>query len=247
MKLLQLNTWSLHLAPAIVQLLDREDPDILCLQEVVSTESGRKMLGSIQEVLAAHEFEYYYFSPLVRFTYMHHAAERGNMILSKYPITFAHEFWTAGELQTDFTKDISYDAARNVVHAQVETPAGLLHVLTTHGYHIREHKQGDEHTLAACKRMGEYIDTLEGPVVLTGDFNLVPESESMQVLNAKLHNLTLEHKVKTTRNHLTTKTEPCDYILTRDLKARSFAVLDDIVSDHLALMLEFDDLSATID
>ena len=137
MKLLQLNTWSLHLAPAIVQLLDREDPDILCLQEVVSTESGRKMLGSIQEVLAAHEFEYYYFSPLVRFTYMHHAAERGNMILSKYPITFAHEFWTAGELQTDFTKDISYDAARNVVHAQVETPAGLLHVLTTHGYHSR--------------------------------------------------------------------------------------------------------------
>lgn len=96
MKILQLNAWSLHLAPAIVQLLDREDPDIVCLQEVVSTESSRKILGSIQEVLREHPYEYYYFSPLVRFNYMHHIAERGNMILSKYPITFTHELWTAG-------------------------------------------------------------------------------------------------------------------------------------------------------
>lgn len=240
MKLLQLNAWSLRLEPAVVQLLDREDPDIVCLQEVVSTESGRKMLGCIQEVLALHEFDYYYFSPLVRFNYMHHKAERGNMILSKHPIAFAHEFWTAGEFQEDFTKDISYDAARNVVHCQIDTPAGLLHVLTTHGYHIAEHKRGDEHTLAACRQTVEYIETLEGPVVLTGDFNLVPNSESMQILNTKLRNLTLEHKVGTTRNHLTAKTEPCDYILTRDIEFENFAVLDDVVSDHLALTLQFD-------
>lgn len=238
MKLLQLNTWSLHLAPAIVQLLDREDPDIVCLQEVVSTESGRKMLGSIQEILAQHEFEYYYFSPLLRFQYMHHTAERGNMILSKYPITFTHEFWTAGEFQTDFTKDTPYDSSRNVLHCQVETPSGALHVLTTHGYHISEHKRGDEHTLAACRQMAEYIDALDGPAVLTGDFNLVPDSESMRVFDPQLKNLTRDYKLTTTRNHLTTKTEPCDYILLRDITEISFVALDDIVSDHMALMAE---------
>lgn len=60
MKILQLNAWSLHLAPAIVQLLDRVAPDIVCLQEVVSTESSRKILGSIQEVLREHPYEYYF-------------------------------------------------------------------------------------------------------------------------------------------------------------------------------------------
>lgn len=239
MKILQLNAWSLHLAPAIVQLLDREDPDIVCLQEVVSTESSRKILGSIQEVLREHPYEYYYFSPLVRFNYMHHIAERGNMILSKYPITFTHELWTAGEFQADFTKDMPYNSARNVVHCRVDTPAGFLHVLTTHGYHIKSHKHGDEHTLAACQQISEYIETLDGPVVLTGDFNLVPDSVSMQVFEGRLRNLTSDYGLSTTRNFLTSKTEPCDYILTRDIQPDRFAVLEDIVSDHSALVLEY--------
>ena len=70
-----------------------------------------------------------------------------------------------------------YNSARNVVHCRVDTPAGFLHVLTTHGYHIKSHKHGDEHTLAACRQISEYIETLDGPVVQTGDFNLVADSD----------------------------------------------------------------------
>lgn len=239
MKVIQLNTWSCHLAPAIAQLFEREQPDIVCLQEVVSAESTHKLLGSIQEVLQEYPFAYSYYSPLVQFRFMAGMAQRGNMILSKYPIRSSSEFWTAGEFQADFTQDIAYNAARNVTHCQVETPDGLVHMLTTHGYHVAAHKLGNEETLKACRQIANYIRTLSEPVILTGDFNLAAESESMRIFDGQLKNLIREYDVRTTRNHLTAKTEACDFILTRGIEETTFVALDDVVSDHKALVADF--------
>lgn len=239
MKVIQLNTWSCHLSPAIAQLFEREQPDVVCLQEVVSAESTHKLLGSIEEVLQIYPFAYSYYSPLAQFRLMAGTAQRGNMILSKYPIVSSSELWTAGEFQTDFTQEIPYNTARSMTHCQIDTPRGLVHVLTTHGYHVGMHKLGNDETLKACRQMATYIQELDGPVLLTGDFNLTSESESMRVFDGQLKNLTSAYGVQTTRNHLTAKTEACDFILTRDIEEKSFIVLDDVVSDHKALVAEF--------
>lgn len=236
MKVLQLNSWSCNLAPAISELLNREQPDIVSLQEVISTDKTGKILQSLEEILEKSPYEYVYYAPLVEFKFMHGTAQRGNAILSKYPFEFTETFWTKGEFQEDFDYSIGYNAARGVACATIQTPAGNVNVLSVHGYHVKEHKNGNEETLAACKMIADYGDNVEGPVIIAGDFNLVPESESMKVFDDNYVNLCTKNNVLTTRNHLTTKSETCDYILTKDLSVDSFSVLEDEVSDHKALI-----------
>lgn len=236
MKVVQLNAWAGNLTPEIVRMLDREEPDIVCLQEVISTEVTAKVLQSLEELLEDHPFPYVYYSPLVQFRYMHGYAMRGNAILSKYPILEQDTFWTNGQFQPDFEYSMGWNSARGVAHCLVDTPAGPLHVITNHGYHVREHKNGTAETLAACRQIADFCQQLDGKAILTGDFNLVPRCESLDALNSTMRNLCIEYDVQTTRNHLTTKTEVCDYIFVNDaVMVEDFVVLDDVVSDHKAL------------
>lgn len=91
-----------------------------------------------------------------------------------------------------------------------------------------------------CKLIADYVRTLEGEILLTGDFNLAPHSASLEQINSVLRNVCIEHGVTTTRTPLTQKTEVCDYIFsTSNLREMSFRVAEEIVSDHRALVLEF--------
>jgi endonuclease/exonuclease/phosphatase (EEP) superfamily protein YafD len=90
-------------------------------------------------------------------------------------------------------------------------------------------------------QIADYITTLSGPVILAGDFNLAPHSESLEVINKQLRNLSVEFKLETTRTFLTSKVEVCDYIFVNGaVKVTKFLALEDIASDHKALVLEFD-------
>lgn len=242
MKLIQLNTWSCKLPTEIVRLLKEEKPDIACFQEVVTARTGGKIFDTIDTITAEYPFEHQYNTPLVEFNFMHGTATRGNMIASNIEMAETNQIWTRGELFKDFDYLDSggYNVGRNIAHAEVKTPSGIVHILTLHGYHIKEHKNGNEDTLNACKQLIDYAASLEGPVVITGDFNLSPNSESIQLVNQHFRNLTVESGLETTRNHLTAKTEVCDYIFVNDLvKVDSFRMSDLIVSDHGALILEF--------
>lgn len=239
MKILQLNVWSCNLTPAIVELINREQPDVICFQEVISAERTGKILQSLEEMLEDISYKHVYYSPLAKFRFMHGTARRGNAILSKYPLEDTETFWTHGEFCEDFDYTVGWNAARGVACATVVAPGGKIRVMTTHGYHVRDHKNGNEETLKACRQIADYVAAIDLPLVLTGDFNLTPQSESMQVFDGQLRNLTREYGFTTTRNHLTSKTEACDYILTRGIDVEDFSALDDVVSDHQALVVNF--------
>lgn len=64
----------------------------------------------------------------------------------------------------------------------------LVHLINHHGYHVPGHKKGNDFTLKACQQIVEYATKLEGPVIITGDFNLEPDSESIEVINAHFRN-----------------------------------------------------------
>ncbi len=248
MKLLQLNAWSCKLSPEIIRLFNVEKPDIACLQEVVSAELHGNILNTIDQVLDVYPFADTYNTPLVEFSFMHHCAKRGNLIASQFPFVQTSEAWTHGSYIEDFDYIDSggYNAARNIAYAKVDSPQGPVHVLTLHGYHISEHKMGNEETLRACRELVELTETLSGPIVISGDFNLAPESESIRYVSQKFRNLSTEYELSTTRNHFTTKTEVCDYIFVNDaVKVNDFYVSEIIASDHGALVLDFE-ASATL-
>lgn len=243
MKLIQLNTWSCKLPSEIISLFKEEVPDIVCMQEVVSAKFNGKIVGTIEEIAEAYPFAAHYYTPLVEMAFMHHRLQRGNMISSQFPISSTTELWTHGQYIEDFDYLDSggYNAARNIAHAIIETPQGEVHTLTLHGYHLSEHKNGDEQTLHACRRLVEYANALDGPVIITGDFNLAPTSDSIKYVEASFRNLSTEYGLTTTRNHLTHKTEVCDYIFVNDkVTVTDFRASDRVVSDHAALILNFD-------
>ncbi len=243
MKLLQLNMWGGRLDRQIGSLLEKEKPDILCLQEAISFDSGHDsgFFFTIENIQTLLGLEYTVFAPVFSFRYMNGVARFGNCIISRVPITKSEVVFTHMEHQEDFIFGIHSSNMRNFIHAELDTKGGRLNVLTHHGFHVPSHKDGTEETEAQMRQLSQYVAGLSGAIVLTGDFNLAPHSRSLEPLNNQLRNLPVEHKLKTTRTPLTHKTEVCDYIFVNsEVEVGSFAMLDDVVSDHAALVAEID-------
>lgn len=242
MKLLQLNMWGGRLEPQILKLMTAEIPDILCLQEAIELKGGKSaMFVTIEEIQKAINAEYVFMSPVFSLNYMNRKADFGNCIISKYPIENTETIFTGKQYIADFDF-LNHDPnMRNLQHAELVLPdKSKLHILNHHGHHIHQHKNGDKETMRQCGIIANEIKKLNGRLILSGDFNLAPRSESLQQINTLLDNLSIRFKLKTTRTQLTHKTEVCDYIfVSNEIKVNSFRALNDIVSDHKALVMEF--------
>lgn len=243
MKLIQLNVWTGRLVSCLAQFLKQEQPDILCLQELIDLPSGDNInYLSRKEIQEITGLEYAFLSPVISYNYFNRRATFGNGIISRFPIVESETIFTRGSFQENFDYFGQDYNMRNLQHAVVQTPNGIqLHLLNHHGHHIPNHKNGNAETMRQTKEIADYASALKGPVILTGDYNLSPKSDSIKQINAVLRNLIGETKVKTTRTIMTHKTEVCDYIFVNQaIKVNKFEVSKTIVSDHRALILEFD-------
>ena len=168
-------------------------------------------------------------------------AHFGNTILSRLPLLDTETTFTHLHHKANFDLDDDDYNVRNLQHASVIIGGRKLHILNHHGHHIPSHKDGDQETERQCSIIAKKVSELDGPVILTGDFNLAPHSKSLEQINQVLQNLSIEAGLQTTRTQLTHKKEVCDYIfVNNDVHVQSFRALDDLVSDHQALVLEFD-------
>ncbi|MAZ56915.1 hypothetical protein CL653_03925 [bacterium] len=239
MKILQLNIWGGKLGKKIKELVAKEQPDILCFQEVVKLPTRDTLFFSaLQEYedLGYHSF----FSPVFGFSLMRQKAEFGNAILSKAPFTVTETIFTRKEYIDDIDMLEKDYNVRNLQHVVIESSGEKINILNHHGHHVHAHKNGDEETLRQTKMISDYVKNLDGKIILCGDFNLSPKSESLEQINKIIDNQCIKANVTTTRNTLTTKSEVCDYIFTsKDITPTRFEVLSDVVSDHSALVLEF--------
>jgi endonuclease/exonuclease/phosphatase family metal-dependent hydrolase len=242
MKLVQLNAWGGRLEPQIRNFLKAEAPDIVCMQEVISLQAtGSGFFLPIEGMQAATDLPYMAFAPALSFKFMRGVAEFGNAILSKQPIDRSEIVFTHDKHAPDFVWGEKIANMRNFVHAVILINDKPCHVITHHGYWISEHKNGNEETIKQMSQIVDYISDLEGPVILTGDFNLSPHSESLEKINAVLENLSLKYDLKTTRTNLTHKTEVCDYVFVNDqVGVKNFGTSDEVISDHRALIMEFE-------
>lgn len=242
MKLLQANIWGGRLGRAISDLAIKENIDIANFQEVISIDSDFGALFSrLQDFVSESELSEAFYSPVMSFNIMSKEAEWGNAIVAKLPIKSQHTIFTNLEYRKNFTFNEGDYNIRNLQHATFELNGKKLHVLNHHGHHFWQHKNGDSETLRQSKMIADYVSELEGPVILTGDFNLAPSSDSIKQINKVLRNLSTEYKLSTTRTLLTHKTEVCDYIfVSDDIKVNDFYASDSVISDHKALILDFD-------
>lgn len=241
MKILQLNIWGGRLGKQIVDLLNRERADVVCLQEVIEVPGSESFLfENLDEIRHKADYAHCFFHPQFGYKLMNRRAKSGLAILSNIPFAETDAIFTRLAYVDDFdVLDTDYNV-RSLQRATIPWNGTMLHVLNHHGHHIPDHKNGDDETMRQCGMIVDYIKKLDGPVVLCGDFNLAPESESLRQVNDVLVNLAKERGILTTRTPLTHKTEVCDYIFTSpEIEIAEFQVLDDIASDHKALTVSF--------
>ena len=242
MKLIQLNAWGGRLENQLLNFIESENANFVCLQEIISIAGGNggffTPLGRVQKAL---DYKDCFMSPVFTFSFMRRKASFGNAVLSDTKFEKKTELFTNLKHNINFDFDEDDYNVRNLQHVVIPIAGQDLNLLNHHGHHIPEHKDGNAETMRQMKQIGEYIDQLKGPVILTGDFNLSPESTSLQQINNRLTNLPLKYKFKTTRTPLTHKKEVCDYIFVSDeIRVNNFYASEEIASDHQALILEFD-------
>ena len=131
----------------------------------------------------------------------------------------------------------------------IEVEGSELAIINTHGiaYHPDD-KLDTPGRLAQTDVIIDYCRILDCPVIIGGDFNLLPEAESIKrFAQAGFRNLVTDYQVPTTRNHYIwdrypeTKQYYSDYIFTnKDIGVRAFNVPHQDVSDHLPMIVEFD-------
>lgn len=247
MKLIQLNTWGGRLTKNIAFLLEKEDPDVVCMQEVFSSSSTivlpNTMFNSLQVLQELNGLNSVFFSPLLSVKYGKAKVDYGNAILSKHPIQQSRTIFTEGKYKSRFNSKNPKLGIYNLQIAKLSMGGKQLAVANHHG-HWEQSPKGDEVSVGKMKAVYEQLRGINEPLIFTGDLNLSPNSPAIRALDGlNLRNLTLESKVESTLStiHYAKKDVVCDYIfISKDIKVRSFKVADETVSDHKALIFEFD-------
>jgi endonuclease/exonuclease/phosphatase family metal-dependent hydrolase len=243
MKIIQLNVWGGKLGQQIIDFVKAEKPDFLCMQEVndLQGRSGYKFFATLEEIKDGASLAETFMSPTYSARYMERKLSYGNAILSGLPFDSTQTIFTYREFIDDFDVERDGGNIRNLQVAKVNAGGKTLNILNHHGYHIVGTKDGDDETMRQMRIIADIIKNLDGPIIMCGDFNLAPKSKSLGLINKELANLSIKNGLKRTYNRLSAVHEVCDYIFVNDdIKVRSFKMSDELLSDHKALILEFD-------
>ncbi|MBI3984531.1 MAG: endonuclease/exonuclease/phosphatase family protein [Candidatus Levybacteria bacterium] len=137
---------------------------------------------------------------------------------------------------------------RNFIYTVLEKNGKKFLVLNVHGFWEPAAKVDNPNRFRQSQIILDFIEKYDIPKVVAGDLNLRITTKALLMFDEKLRNLVKEYKVKTTRSNLydakwrvERDDKYADYIfVSRDAIIKDFKVLQDQVSDHLPLYLEFE-------
>lgn len=254
MKLITLNTWGGRALHPLMHFFRRRasETDIFCLQEVFDTEQAaldsrhpdEHVRGDLFKKISAElkDFE-------GSFAYFDDNPHRQSLAIFAHrtvPIKTIADFIV---YKPEAPKEIGSTvfSSRKLQYIVLDTPLGECVICNFHGLWNGGPKTDTPERLAQSNKIKEFLAKTEGQKILCGDFNLLPDTESMRIMEDGMKNLVKETKVKSTRTvlyrHYDDPNSPnfADYILVSpEINIQRFEVLSDIVSDHSPLYLEFD-------
>jgi len=241
MKLMTLNIWGGHIKNPLLEFVKlHRDVDIFCLQEVynnapnkISTEDREvslNILSELQSILSNHTA---FFRPVIENIY-------GIGMLVKKEIEVLKE----GEITIH--ENPNYPGrgpthSRNLQWLQYRSKNKIHSILNVHALWNGKGKTDTPERIFQSRRINEFMATLNTPKILCGDFNLKPDTESISLIEKGMNNLIKRYDINSTRSNLYQKEEKfADYIFTSpEIMVNSFEVLNDEVSDHLPLLLDY--------
>ena len=252
MKILSLNVWAGIRYEPLMAFIERyaSEVDAFCFQEVFSTTSDRTQSGEAR-VNLYQEME----RILPGFQGFFDGAQDGIDMAGAvdFPTSYGLAAFVKEGLPIIGHGDFMVYATRNGKDSErgITVPRNLqylrfdfdgikLTVANLHGLWNGGGKGDAPERIEQSRLTKEFLDQEPGAKVLVGDFNLWPETESLKLLEAGMRNLIKKNGITSTRSPLYNKENKfADYALVSpDVKVNGFKVLPDVVSDHLAMLLD---------
>jgi endonuclease/exonuclease/phosphatase family metal-dependent hydrolase len=120
-------------------------------------------------------------------------------------------------------------------------------VVNFHGVSRPGEKFDTPRRLLQSKKIISALKKLKGPKILCGDFNLLPNTKSIELVEqAGMKNLIKTYKIKNTRNSISwqkynNKQYYADFtFVSPEIKVKKFKVPYNLPSDHLPMILDFE-------
>ncbi len=156
----------------------------------------------------------------------------GNGVVSRYPFS---RIETVPIPDTPQKTEKVYYETRCVIQATIEVEEHEICLLITHMGLAREERKNAVATL--CR----LIDGTDLPIILMGDFNTTPEDSVLQPLFARMTDSDAAANVPNAPTFPSYEpNEKIDYLLYRGLTCQQSFTVSKVVSDHLAIVADFD-------
>ena len=218
-KIISLNTFGGKLKNELYGFLEdqRDQIDIFCFQEIFDSNST---------ILESNGIRTHLFKEI-------------SNILNNYQGFYNPQlsgYDQAGEVNFDSYTDIP----RNMQYATIAIGNQKLTIFNLHGLWTKD-KEDNNLRIKQSNKVRSFMKKFDGEKILCGDFNLNPNTKSLNILDRGMKNLIKEFKITSTRSSLYKKDQKfADYmIISNGIKVVDFKVMDNLVSDHLSLYLEF--------
>lgn len=260
MKLISLNTWGGRIFKPLLNFLKQQsaDTDIFCLQEIYSSLDKKKhrniranLLEEIKKILPG--YVPIFFPSLKGFDTeeppeeVNFELEYGNAIFVKkdtrvktYQSFFIYQ--DSIKLKNDLS-NIPTPLQKMVINFNNENFA----IFNFHGTSFPANKLDSENRLIQARKVRAILDYTKSFKIIIGDFNTLPETQSLQIISGDLRNLIKEYKIERTRSNLSpyfgkpTFQKFADYaFISKDINLKKFEVIENEVSDHLPLVIEIE-------
>ena len=242
MKLVCLNIWKGKLLDSVLDFIRSQAPttDIFCFQEVTRSLGTKGVhqdaFSAIAEALPDFQgfFEAAQDYP--------DGAEEGLATFVQRRDTIDKE----GDLFVYRTRnamlgDDGRTQGRNLQFVEFPLNGKEFTVVNFHGLWTGDGRGDTSERIEQSRKMKEFLSRIQAHTIVCGDFNLSRDTQSMTIIEDGMKNLIKEYGITSTRNRFFEWPDKfADYILVSpEVTVKSFQVIQNEVSDHLPLILEF--------
>lgn len=215
---------------AIVGVIKAQDPDLVALQEV-DNNTERSGEGNQAEMIAEKLGMYVYFAKALNYE----GGGYGNAILSKYPLENSQTYNLPNEPGSNTEN-------RVMAAAKIKLPDGTEIIFAS--THL-DYKANSPSRILQLKKIIEISKEEAVPMIIAGDFNDSPGSETINLLD---NSFTLSCRSCPPTIPVNQPTRAIDFIAFRHpenkFKAKSHQVIDETyASDHLPIVAQIELLS----
>ncbi len=240
-------------AKEVALFLKEQNADIICLQEVMRPLEKEVYplyrSGEIIREFLKNDYPYYFFAPewVADMFYepegnpnriLGGITEQGKLMLSKYPITHGYNYFYHKNYEFDRDRKDFYlgnDHGRALQVCEININGRIIQIGNVHGCYSFDKLDTDK-SLFQSNFIVEKLKLKKLPTILLGDFNLLPNTKSISIIENEYENLDNNFKISTTR---VDKKMVIDYVfIDQNFSANELKIDSIDISDHYPLIIE---------